>query len=344
MSATTTLPALHPEHLAYLSARGIAPATIATDGSYSASPEDFARLAGRPVPAEVLSALAIPFPGCDGYTVLRLFPPFRDRDGQIVKFLAPAGQLPRLYVPRGVETILGDPSRTLVITEGVTRALALWQIGVLAVAVNGCFGWRSKGLAPDGLLPDLEAVAWSGRPVLWIPDGGVQTNENVLAASYRFARLLEARGAGVCVLRVPQDGDEHAGLDDVLAKAKDPGGTWERLVRKAVGLSTRLFAGLRVAERAKAKAEGKGRAVMPVVADPQPWLEPVDGAQLLEDLAEAARRFVVLPTHADTLVGLWCLAAHAFDAFDTFPFLALVSPVRRCGKTTLFKVLLRLVP
>ncbi len=75
-----------------------------------------------------------------------------------------------------------------------------------------------------------------------------------------------------------------------------------------------------------------------------PWPKPVDGAQLLEDLATAARRFVILPKHADALVALWCLAAHAFNAFDIFPFLALVSPVRRCGKTTLFKVLLRLVP
>ncbi len=43
-------------------------------------------------------------------------------------------------------------------------------------------------------------------------------------------------------------------------------------------------------------------------------------------------------------MALWCLAAHGFDAFDTFPFLAVVSPLRRCGKTTLIKVLRLLVP
>lgn len=78
--------------------------------------------------------------------------------------------------------------------------------------------------------------------------------------------------------------------------------------------------------------------------DPEPWPEPVDGAVLLQDVAAVLKLYVALPAHADVAAALWSVHAHALDAADTSPILALVSPEKRCGKTRTLSVLGRLVP
>ena len=70
-----------------------------------------------------------------------------------------------------------------------------------------------------------------------------------------------------------------------------------------------------------------------VFADPDPWPEAVDGAALLDDLAQTYRRFVSLPDGAEALA-LWIVFTYALDVFDVAPILALCSPLKRCGKTT----------
>ena len=51
------------------------------------------------------------------------------------------------------------------------------------------------------------------------------------------------------------------------------------------------------------------------------------------------RRYVVLPERACLPVALWTVATHAAQAFDCFPYLALFSPAKGCGKTRLLEVL-----
>jgi putative DNA primase/helicase len=75
-----------------------------------------------------------------------------------------------------------------------------------------------------------------------------------------------------------------------------------------------------------------------------PWPEPVDGGQLLLTLIEALRAHVILPEHAYLPVALWILHAHAHDAAAISPILAIVSPEKRCGKTTLLSLLQELTP
>jgi putative DNA primase/helicase len=81
-----------------------------------------------------------------------------------------------------------------------------------------------------------------------------------------------------------------------------------------------------------------------VLPSPEPWHEPVDGAELLTDLAEAFRRYVVLEDGAAEALALWTVHAHALDAFAFSPRLAITSAEKRCGKTTLLDVLGCLVP
>jgi putative DNA primase/helicase len=79
-------------------------------------------------------------------------------------------------------------------------------------------------------------------------------------------------------------------------------------------------------------------------SDPEPWPDTVDGAALLEAIANALSRHVALPPHAADTIALWVVFAHALDAADIAPILALISPERRCGKTTTFSLLAKLVP
>ena len=66
-------------------------------------------------------------------------------------------------------------------------------------------------------------------------------------------------------------------------------------------------------------------------------------SELLETCLQWIRRYVVLPEHAYLPVTMWCVATHAADRFDCFPYLALLSPAKRCGKTRLLEVLETLV-
>ena len=77
--------------------------------------------------------------------------------------------------------------------------------------------------------------------------------------------------------------------------------------------------------------------------------ERMDQAAQAERLAEHGealrhvesfiRRFLILPVGLPLVLALWSLATHLFEAFDAFPYMAISSPVKRCGKTRLAEVL-----
>lgn len=50
-------------------------------------------------------------------------------------------------------------------------------------------------------------------------------------------------------------------------------------------------------------------------------------------------RFVVLPAHTALPLALWAIATYTFESFDAFPYLAITSPTKRCGKTRLLECL-----
>jgi putative DNA primase/helicase len=76
----------------------------------------------------------------------------------------------------------------------------------------------------------------------------------------------------------------------------------------------------------------------------EPSAEPVDGAALLNNLRQLFRRYVALPRGADIALPLWVLHAWTMDAGDISPLMMLVSPTKRCGKTTVLIVLYFLTP
>jgi hypothetical protein len=106
--------------------------------------------------------------------------------------------------------------------------------------------------------------------------------------------------------------------------------------------------GITVATLDKGVAEERGRANAQDPSLPHwtvvPWPDVVAGDKLLNDLAAAFTRYVILPKHAPEALALWVVHAWAFDAWDISPFVVIVSPEKRCGKTTVLIILQFLTP
>ena len=67
---------------------------------------------------------------------------------------------------------------------------------------------------------------------------------------------------------------------------------------------------------------------------PEPWGEPVDGEELLNELRDTFNRHVVLPDHAAATLALWAMHTYSCQLGRVSTYIALLSPVPECGKTT----------
>lgn len=74
-----------------------------------------------------------------------------------------------------------------------------------------------------------------------------------------------------------------------------------------------------------------------------PWDDPVDGAALLTELAQAFERFIALPPYASTALALWVLHTYTHEVEFCSPVIGITSPFKGCGKTTVLNVLRTLV-
>ncbi len=142
------------------------------------------------------------------------------------------------------------------------------------------------------------------------------------------------------------NGETNAELD-ALALAQDDVVTLKRLAslnpikyaRERLAAADELGIGVAALDRAvkEARAEtgetkGQGRPLeLPVI---EPWPEPVNGAELLDDICTAICRYLVLPDGSAETLALWVVHTHAFDCFGHTPRLAITSPEKGCGKTT----------
>jgi hypothetical protein len=72
---------------------------------------------------------------------------------------------------------------------------------------------------------------------------------------------------------------------------------------------------------------------------PEPWGKPVDGAALLDEIAAAVRRHIILSDHALIIIALWTVHTFITERFSVSPKLFLRSPTMGCGKSTVLDVL-----
>jgi hypothetical protein len=77
--------------------------------------------------------------------------------------------------------------------------------------------------------------------------------------------------------------------------------------------------------------------------DPEAWPEPVNGKVLIEEIASVVRRHVIMSEAASIATALWIVLTYVEHCVDVLPILAVISPQKRCGKSTLLSILGRLV-
>lgn len=80
--------------------------------------------------------------------------------------------------------------------------------------------------------------------------------------------------------------------------------------------------------------------IFPII---EPWTHPVAAEELLQELSSTFKRFAILPEHADTVLALWVIFTWLIDSVGVSPILAISSPEKRCGKTTVISILGNLV-
>jgi putative DNA primase/helicase len=111
--------------------------------------------------------------------------------------------------------------------------------------------------------------------------------------------------------------------------------------RLRIGRVTVLDAAVRAVRAENGSTKGQGQPI--ALHEIELWPHPVNGAGLLDTIADTIKKFVVLTDAAAVAVALWCVATHTFQSFFIFPRLTLRSATPRCGKTTLRDVVAGLV-
>jgi putative DNA primase/helicase len=290
------------------------------------------------------------------------------------KYLLPAAEnLPDGYKPL---FILKAATDFFFIVEGYVDALACAALGFSSVAVGGTgISERQKEdllrlKAELFILPDADEEGVKASS-LWV--GELYTVARLCAAEYGEGRkdvadLFAAEGENAKVIL---EGLKSRAVDALdLALSRVPKGSAREsyryfrdevlpLLLKIEDEGERNAAADDAAKKLGMKSADVRRALKPsvdseedandkctelVLHEPEPWAESVDGAHLLDEITATVRRFLSAPEHSFKAIALWVLYSYAFDLFDTSPLLAIVSPEKRCGKTTLLTLLYALVP
>jgi putative DNA primase/helicase len=282
-------------------------------------------------------------------------PPADNGDGEGTTFL----------IGEGVATVLSAAEAT-----GHTGVAALFAGNLAAVAEEMRAGSPRARLV---MLADLDAsgvglakateAARSVGGFVAVPDFGEARPETAKDFNDMAAlRGLEAVRAAIEAAREPEpevtpretqtpapSNGEPVAIDDdaaeIMRLAKLSPIECDRQLKdvaRRLGCRVSTLAAAVKAARGDSGAAGQGRALE--LPEPELWPLPVDGAELLDRIVAAVRRYVVLEPGTAESIALWVMHAHALDAFGISPRLAITSPRAGCGKTTLLDVLSHLVP
>lgn len=328
------------DHIADLQRSGLSDDTIALMNVRSLDAADLRATLGY-APDGVRSALALPYPRLD-FERYKLFPLGRDKDGHSIRYLQGKGTGVHFYILESTHAVLADASVPLYWTEGEKKAAKATQEGFRCVGLGGLWNWPQAGTA-DGIT-ELDAIVHVDREEIIVPDSDVWTRPDLLQAVYALGKELEAHGAHVRVAVIPAGPNgAKLGLDDFLGvhganafRALQPIDLKHKAFTKQAEWYKEWKRKRQGASETSADDKPGGALDM---AHPEPWPEPVNGARLLDALTAVFRRYVVLPEGAADALALWVLHTYCLDVIDTSPILAVLSPEKRCGKTTLLALL-----
>ena len=76
-----------------------------------------------------------------------------------------------------------------------------------------------------------------------------------------------------------------------------------------------------------------------IVTETEPASKSVSGNELLSAIRDELLKYIILPGGIAEPIAAWVVLTYSYDAFRILPMLGIVSPVKRCGKTTLLEIL-----
>ncbi len=70
-----------------------------------------------------------------------------------------------------------------------------------------------------------------------------------------------------------------------------------------------------------------------------PWDSPVDGIELADSIYKTISKHLVTEPYTVEAMTLWTILTYCFNAYRCLPKLAIISPEKRCGKTTALEII-----
>jgi Protein of unknown function (DUF3631)/Domain of unknown function (DUF3854) len=366
--------------LDYLAARGITEDTVKLYGielDDLISHETAKDRLGQHLPKGTIEVIWFPICDAAGKVVNWIARPLPTIAGH-PKFLCPLGSSGLPFIPK--EVYSASFGRSLIITEGVVKTLVIMQAGYDAIGVNGVWGAGTKN-SRDAVVIRAElysALDWRGRKVAIAFDADCAINPDVRQAMIRLYFLLASVGAEV--YQLTWDISQGRGIDDYLIGQfqsngqHKPQNVLQRLLAQAKPfietlaptpldlalcksewlkveipdilrsqLARPLAAQLRISVDELRKITSSVKARTGDFIDPEPWPYPISGKMLLDDLAGLVDKHIVVDDHGKVAIALWTVLAYLVDVVNIMPNLAITSPEKRCGKSTLLELLMRLV-
>jgi hypothetical protein len=275
----------------------------------------------------------------------------------------PAWHMKSQPIPRALyqlpELLAAADGSTIMVTEGEKAADAA-QVLFPAYVATTSVGGSSSAQASDW-------AAVHGRHVLILPDhddAGRRYTADVIA-------LCRAAGAlSVRAVTWPADFPEKWDVADPLPdgftagwlldairdapEATSAAETDAAAIARLAALPEMDYARVRLSESkrmgvpvgvldrqvaAARKASAPASAKAATARRHEPWPEPVALADVLDGLAAALRRHMILPAGAAEAVALWVAHTWVYDRFERTPRLTITSATKRCGKSTLMEIL-----
>ena len=298
--------ALADGHLKMLKASAISEEVALARGYWTACKRSELRDLGFVTVQQIVPALVVPIWGVTGEIVNYQSRPDTPRidpeRGREIKYETVAGSSIRLDVPPPCRPRVGYPNGALWITEGCKKADALASAGLTAISLLGVDCFKSD---------DWDRVPLEDRRVYVAYDSDVMVKPSVYSALERIQKYLAARGADVSFVYLPTTVGK-IGVDDYLAN----------------GASVEQLSALAEDELREPPSEEKPKraAALPT-------------AYLLNTIARLFCRFVRFPSeHEPAVLALFALHTWAVEAARATPYLLVISPEKKSGKTRSLEV------
>jgi hypothetical protein len=254
---------------------------------------------------------------------------------------------------------------------------AVLQTDQLPIALNSIWDLAPLGTNAGGLAQQITTFALRGRKIYLAFAANPTTDPNVRHALVRTGVNLIGAGADVALLRWEPAGGKS--LQEYLTgqtSTKSATTLLEELTKDASPLSDavvesdgemvelelaqanlrplrlhsvcKLFgpalkiAAARLEQAVTEEAESESVTSYLKGLQIQPWPDPVNGVDLVDEIMRVINAHVVMTDAKALATGLWVLMTYLPNSIDTMPLLSICSPQKRCGKSTLLQLLTQL--